>query len=142
MYWVIQENSIEIPLQSSLPYILLPMVRAHYCAPYPKRPCVDHEANMCCPCCMTSLVLEPSTKFFYVLWSVLWLHHQVVTDVIAWPINPNPSCFKNRKYKNKSKRKIEMKWKEKKSSLPSSILTKEGSRRWRQGTCIQHGSLE
>ena len=30
-----QENSIEIPLQSSLPYILLPMVCAHYCAPYP-----------------------------------------------------------------------------------------------------------
>ena len=32
----IQENSMEIPLQSSLPYILLPMVYAHYCAPYPK----------------------------------------------------------------------------------------------------------
>ena len=31
-----QENSMEIPLQSSLPYILLPMVRASYCAPYPK----------------------------------------------------------------------------------------------------------
>jgi len=31
-----QENSIEIPLQTSLPFILLPMVHAHYCAPYPK----------------------------------------------------------------------------------------------------------
>jgi len=31
-----QENSIEIPLQTSLPFILLPMVCAHYCAPYPK----------------------------------------------------------------------------------------------------------
>jgi len=92
-----------------LPYILLPMVCAHYCAPYPKRPCVEHEASICCPCCMMSLVLEPSTKFSYVSWSVLWLYHQVVTDVTAWHINPNPSCSKNRKYKNKSKRQIKMK---------------------------------
>jgi len=34
----IQENSIEFIVQSSLPYILLLMVRAHYRAPYPKRP--------------------------------------------------------------------------------------------------------
>ena len=44
-----------VPSTSSLPYILLLMVRAYYCAPYPKRPCVRHETNMCCPCCMTSL---------------------------------------------------------------------------------------
>jgi len=108
-----QENSIEIPLQSSLPYILLPMVRAHYCAPYPKWPCVKHEVNMCCPCCMTSLVLEPSTLFFQVSWSVLWLCYQVVTDVTAWLINPNPSCSKNRKWENKSKRKWKVKRKNK-----------------------------
>ena len=42
------------------------MVRAYYYAPYPKRLCVEHEANMCCPCCMMSLVLKPSTKFSYI----------------------------------------------------------------------------
>jgi len=42
----IQENSIEIPLQTGLPYILLPMVRANYCAPYSKQPCVVHEVNI------------------------------------------------------------------------------------------------
>ena len=31
-----QENSIEFQVQSSLPYILIPMVRANHCAPYPK----------------------------------------------------------------------------------------------------------
>ena len=31
-----QENSIEFLVQSSLPYILPLMVRAYYCAPYPK----------------------------------------------------------------------------------------------------------
>jgi len=31
-----QENSIEFLVQSSLPYILLLMVCAHYCVPYPK----------------------------------------------------------------------------------------------------------
>ena len=35
---VTQENSIEFLIQSSLPYILLPMVRASYYAPYPKWP--------------------------------------------------------------------------------------------------------
>ena len=43
------------------------MVHVHYCAPYPKQPCVEHKASMCCPCCMTLLVLEPFTKFSYVL---------------------------------------------------------------------------
>ena len=37
---VTQENSIEFLIQSSLPYILLPMVRASYGAPYPKWPWV------------------------------------------------------------------------------------------------------
>ena len=92
-----QENSIEISLQSSLPYILLPMVCAHYCAPYPKQPCVEHEVNMCCLCYMISFVLKPSTKFPFVPWSVLWLYHQIVTDITVWPINSNPSCSKNRK---------------------------------------------
>ena len=39
------------------------MVCANYCAPYPKQPCVVHETNMWCPCCITSSVLESSTKF-------------------------------------------------------------------------------
>ena len=55
LYWVTQENSIEFLVQSNLPYILVPMVRAHYCAPYPKWPYVWYEANICCPCCMMSL---------------------------------------------------------------------------------------
>ena len=63
---VIQENLIEIPLQSNLPYILLSMVCAHYCAPYSKQPCVEHEANMCCPCCMTLLY---SRTFYFLLLS-------------------------------------------------------------------------
>ena len=37
-----QENSIEFLVQSSLPYILLLMVCAHCCAPYPN----DHVYNM------------------------------------------------------------------------------------------------
>ena len=43
------------------------MVHANYCAPYPKQPCIVHEANMWCPCCITSSVLESSTKFSQVL---------------------------------------------------------------------------
>ena len=31
-----QENSIEFQVQSNLSYILIPMVRANYGAPYPK----------------------------------------------------------------------------------------------------------
>jgi len=58
-----QENSIEIPLQTSLPYILLLMVCANYCAPYPKQSYVVHEVNMWYPYYMTSLVLDPSTLF-------------------------------------------------------------------------------
>jgi len=55
-------------------------------------------------------VPEPSTSFSYVSWSVLWLCHQLVTGVTAWPINPNPSCSKNRKVKRKEKKsRIKMK---------------------------------
>ena len=55
-------------------------------------------------------VPELSTSFSYVSWSVLWLHHQFVTDVTAWLMNPNPSCSKNRKLKEKEKKsKIKMK---------------------------------
>ena len=60
-------TSIEIPLQNSLPYILLPMVHAHYYVSYPKQPCIEHEANMCCSYCMMSFVLDSSTNFSYVL---------------------------------------------------------------------------
>jgi len=31
-----QENSMEFQVQSSLPYILIPMIHANYCASYPK----------------------------------------------------------------------------------------------------------
>jgi len=96
-----QENSIEIPLQTSLPFILLQIVCAHYCAPYPKWPCVEHEVNMWYPCCITSFVLESCTLFFQVSWPILWPYHQIVTDVTVWPItfDPNPNCSKNRKNK-------------------------------------------
>ena len=69
---------------------------------------------------------EPSTLFFQVLWSVLWLHHQLVTDVTAWLINPNLSCSKNRKEKKKEEKwnKVKReKIKNKKWSPPSTILT-------------------
>ena len=62
-----QENSIEISLQTSLPYIVLQMVCAKYCALYPKQPCVVHEANMWYSCCIMSFVLESFTKFSQVL---------------------------------------------------------------------------
>ena len=103
-----QENSIEFLVQSSLSYILLLMVRAHHCAPYPN----DHMYDMRSTCVVHAVwhhfIPEPSTSFSQVLWSVLWLCHQLVTDVTAWLINPNPSCSKNRKEKkkkNKVKRK-------------------------------------
>jgi len=59
---------------------------------------------------------EPFTPFSWVPWSVLWLHHQFVTDVTAWLITPNPSCSKNRKRKNKVREKI-------KCSLPLSYAS-------------------
>ena len=94
---VTQENSIEFLIQSSLPFILFLMVCASYCAPYPKQPCVVHEASICCPCCMTSLC----SRTFYFLLSRLMI--SLVTDVTVWLINPNPSCSKNRKLKEKRK---------------------------------------
>ena len=39
------------------------MVHAKHYVLYPKQPCVVHEVNMWCSCCMTSFVLESSTKF-------------------------------------------------------------------------------
>ena len=68
LYWVTQENSIEFQVQSSLPYILIPLVCANYCAPYPKWPWVIHEANMWCPCCMMSLC---SSSFYFILLSTI-----------------------------------------------------------------------
>ena len=61
---VIQENSIEILLQTSLPYMLLLIVCASYCAPYSKRPYVEHEANMWCSYYMT---LFGSRTFYFFL---------------------------------------------------------------------------
>ena len=56
---------------------------------------------------MMSFVLKPSTLFPQVSWSMLWPHHQIVTDVTVWPItsNPNSSCSKieNKKIKRKEK---------------------------------------
>jgi len=62
--WVIQENSIEISLQTNLPYILLLLVYACYYAPYSKWPCIVYEVNMWYPCCMMLFVLDPSSLFF------------------------------------------------------------------------------
>jgi len=112
LYWVTQENSIEFLVQSSLPYILLLMVCAHYCTPTLN----DHVYDMR-PTCVVYVVWrhfipEPSTPFSQVPWSVLWLCHQLVTDITVWLINPNPSCSKNRKEK-KNKNKNKIKWKEK-----------------------------
>ena len=64
-------------------------------------------------------VPEPSTPFSQVSWSVLWLHHQLVTDVTAWLINPNPSCSKIRKEKEKIK--YSEKWKIKVKSIVNNL---------------------
>jgi len=115
---VTQENSIEFLIQSSLPYILLLMVRAYYCAPYPKWPCVWHKANMCCPCCMTSLY---SRTFYSILLSPVI---SLVTDVTAWLIDPNLSCSKNRKIKEwKWKWKVKIKMKRKVKSTIDDLDT-------------------
>ena len=116
LYWVTQENLIEVPLQSSLPFILLPMVCAHYCAPYPKWPCIEYKVNMWYLCCMMSFVLGP--LFSQVSWLMLWPHYQIVTDVTVWPIisNSDPSCLNNRKNK-KIKQKEKEKEKENRKNL-------------------------
>ena len=71
----------------------------------------DHIYDMR-PTCVVHVVwrhfiLESSTPFSWVPWLVLWLRHQLVTDVTAWLIDPNPSCSKNREIKErKRKRKV------------------------------------
>ena len=94
----------------------------------------DHEYNMRPACVVHAIwrhfVPEPFTSFFYILWSVLWLRHQVVTDVTAWLITPNLSCSKNRKEKEKIKYEIKIKIKSIVSdldildSVPSEYTTK------------------
>jgi len=125
LYKAIQENSIKSSLQNSLPYILLQIVCASYCAPYPKWPCVKHEANMWCPCCMMSFCSK--TFYFLLLSSVINIvtTPSDVTDVTVWPItsNPNPSVLKIEKWKitwkeNKMRKKMK-----KRLSLYSLILT-------------------
>ena len=107
---VIQENLIESSLQNSLPYILLQMVRASYCAPYPKQPCVKHEVNIWSPCCMMLLC----SRIFYFFLSSPMINVVTilldVTDVTVWPItsNPNPRVLKIEKWKINQK-----KWNEK-----------------------------
>jgi len=100
-----QENSIKSSLQNSLLYILLQMVHARYCASYSKWPCVKHEANMWCPCCMMFFC----SKTFYSLLSSPVINAVTtpsdVTDVTVWLIasNPNPRVLKIEKWKiNKS----------------------------------------
>ena len=96
-----QENSIEFLVQNSLSYILLLMVHAHYCAPYPNNHMYDMRLTCVVHAVWHHFIPKLSTPFSQVLWSVLWLHHQFVTDVTVWPIHPNPSCSKNRKWKEK-----------------------------------------
>ena len=122
LYWVTQENSIKNSLQNSLPYILLQIVCASYCVPYPKWPCVKHEANIWCPCCITSFC---SRIFYFLLLSLMIDVMTTLSDVTVWPItsNPNPRVLKIEKWKitwNENKIRKKMK---KKLSLYSSILT-------------------
>jgi len=81
----------------------------------------DHVYDMR-PTCIVQVVWrhfvpEPSTPFSQVLWSVLWLHHQLVTDVTAWLINHNLSCSKIRK----EKIKYSEKWKIKVKSIVNDL---------------------
>jgi len=122
LYWVTQENSIKSSLQNSLLYILLQMVCASYCTPYPKWPCVKHEANIRYPCCMTSFC---SRTFYFLLLNPVINVVTTPSDVTVWPItsNPNPRVLKIEKWKitwNENKIRKKMK---KKLSLYSSILT-------------------
>ena len=112
LYWVTQENSIEIPLQNSLLYILLPMVHAHYCASYSKWPCVEHEVNMYCLYCMMSLY---SRTFYFLLLSpiiclcdytirlwLMWQHDRSTLTLVALKIENrkiNRKKIKNEKNK-------------------------------------------
>ena len=117
---------IKSSLQNGLPYILLPMVCASYCTPYPKWPCVKHEVNICCPCCMTSLC----SRAFYFLFLSFMINVVTtpsdVTDVSVWLItsNPNSRVLKIEKWKNKSKENKMRKENKEKLSPQSSILTR------------------
>ena len=71
LYWVTQENLIEFLVQSSLPYILLLMVRAHYGAPYPKNYVYDMRPTYVVHVVWRHFIPEPFTPFFQVSWSVL-----------------------------------------------------------------------
>jgi len=79
-------------------------------------------------------VLESSTFFFLVLWSMLWPHHQMW---LMWPItsNPNSRVLKIEKMKNKWKKESKMKENKKKQSLLSAILTHVYAIR---STCVVH----
>jgi len=86
----------------------------------------DHEYYMRPVCVIHAVwrhfILVPSTSFSQVLWSVLWLCYQFVTDVTAWLINPSLSCSKNRKLKEKKmKNKIQGKEKIKTESTVNDL---------------------
>ena len=105
---VTQENSIESSLQSHLPYIPKLMVYAHYYATYSKWLCVRNEVNICCICCMISL-LQNLLCSFLVSWPV---------TMTAWPIITLTLTLdsKNWKLKNKKENKEKL-------SLPFLYLT-------------------
>jgi len=101
------------------------MVHARYCASYPKWPCVKHEANIWCPCCMTSFC----SRTFYSLLSSPMINAVTtpsdVTGVTVWHItsNPNPRVLKIGKWKiNWKKNKIIKKIKKKLSSYSSILI--------------------
>ena len=54
------------------------MVCASYCAPCSKEPCVKYEANMWCPCCMTSFC---SRTFYFFLLSLMIKVVTTLSDV-------------------------------------------------------------
>ena len=105
LYWVIQENSIEFLVQSSLPYILLLMVHAHCCAPYPN----DHVYDMRPACVVYAVwryfIPKPSTSFShdqscdYAI--TLWLMWQCDWWTLTWVVLK----IKEKEKKNKVKRK-------------------------------------
>ena len=107
---------MESSLQNSLSYILVQMVHAKYCAPYPKWPYIKHEANMWCPYYMILLC----SRTFYSLLSSFVINIVTtpldVTDVTVWQITSNPNSrvlkiekCKIIKIKMKNKNKIKIK---------------------------------
>jgi len=115
---------IKSSLQDSLPYILVQMVCASYCASCPKWPCVKHEVNIWWPYCMILLC----SRTFYFFLSSLMINVVTtpsdMTSVTVWPItsNPNPRALKIEKWKINWK-KNKMRKKMKKLSPHFSILT-------------------